>query len=84
MKSQRSLLTDRAIQIIAENKIRAAIEAGEFDNLPGHGQPAGIFDEPYDPLWWIRRKLRREQLTPRMVERGFATENTEFTETIQR
>lgn len=56
------MLTDRAIQIIAENKIRAAIEAGEFDNLPGLGQPAAIVDEPYDPHWWIRRKLRHEQL----------------------
>jgi hypothetical protein len=56
------LLSDRATQIIADNKIRAAIEAGEFDNLPGLGQPAAIFDEPYDPHWWIRRKLRREQL----------------------
>jgi len=56
------MLTDRAIQIIAENKIRAAIEAGEFDNLSGSGQPAAIIDEPYDPHWWIRCKLRREQL----------------------
>jgi hypothetical protein len=56
------LLSDRAIQIIADNKIRAAIEAGEFDNLPGLGQPAAIFDEPYDPHWWIRRKLKREAL----------------------
>jgi hypothetical protein len=56
-------LTDRAIQIIAERKILAAIEAGEFDNLPGFGKSAVIFDEPYDPHWWIRRKLRREQLT---------------------
>jgi hypothetical protein len=56
------LLTDRAIQIVVENKIRAAIEAGEFDNLPCFGQPAAIRDEPYDPHWWIRRKLQREQL----------------------
>ena len=62
MSGQLPLLTDRAIQIIAENKIRAAIEAGEFDNLPGFGKPAAIFDEPYDPYWWIRRKLEREQL----------------------
>jgi hypothetical protein len=62
MSAQLPLLTDRAIQIIAENKIRAAIEAGEFDNLPGFGKPAAIFDEPYDPFWWIRRKLKREQL----------------------
>jgi hypothetical protein len=60
--AQPSLLSDRAIQIVAENKIRAAIEAGEFDNLPGLGQPAAIFDEPYDPHWWIRRKLKREEL----------------------
>jgi hypothetical protein len=62
MSNQHAQLTDRAIQIIAENKIRAAIEAGEFDHLPGIGKPAAIFDEPYDPLWWIRRKLRHEQL----------------------
>jgi hypothetical protein len=58
-----AFLSDRAIQVIAENKIRAAIAAGEFDHLPGLGQPAAIFDEPYDPHWWIRRKLKREQLT---------------------
>jgi hypothetical protein len=62
MSAGRPLLSDRAIQIIAENKIRAAIEAGEFDNLPGLGQPAAIFDEPYDPHWWIRRKLKQEAL----------------------
>jgi hypothetical protein len=60
MSTQRPLLSDRAIQIIADNKIRAAIEAGEFDNLPGFGQPSTICDEPYDPHWWIRRKLARE------------------------
>ena len=62
MTSQSLHLSDRAIQIIAENNIRAAIEAGEFDNLTGFGKPADIMDEPYDPHWWIRRKLRREQL----------------------
>jgi hypothetical protein len=62
MSSQLPLLTDRAIQIIADNKIRAAIEAGEFDNLPGYGKPAAIVDEPYDRFWWIRRKLKREQI----------------------
>jgi hypothetical protein len=61
-----AFLSERAIQVIAENKIRAAIEAGEFDNLPGLGQPAAIFDEPHDPYWWIRRKLKREQLTTRI------------------
>jgi hypothetical protein len=57
-----SLLSDRAIQVIAENKILAAIKAGDFNRLPGFGKPASIIDEPYDPHWWIRRKLRQEQL----------------------
>lgn len=60
--STQPLFTDRVIQIIADNKIRAAIEAGEFDNLPDFGKPSAIIDEPYDPFWWIRRKLQRENL----------------------
>jgi Domain of unknown function (DUF1992) len=64
-----SFLTDRAIQIIADNKIRAAIEAGEFDNLPGYGKPLESIDEPYDPHWWIRQKLRREELQARLLSR---------------
>jgi hypothetical protein len=67
MSEAGNLFTDRAIQIIAENKIRAAIEAGEFDHLPDFGQPSAIIDEPYDPHWWIRRKLRREQMTSIIV-----------------
>jgi hypothetical protein len=67
MSENRPLFSDRAIQIVAENKIRAAIAAGEFDDLPGLGKPAAIFDEPYDPHWWIRRKLQREQLQSQVV-----------------
>jgi DnaJ homologue, subfamily C, member 28, conserved domain len=57
--------SDRAFAIVSVNKIRAAIEAGEFDNLPGLGRPAAIIDEPYDPHWWIRRKLKLEDMAPR-------------------
>jgi len=69
--SARPLISDRAIQIIVENKIRAAIEAGEFDNLPGFGKPAAIFDEPSDPYWWVRRKLRSEQLQAKLLAADF-------------
>jgi hypothetical protein len=77
MSQQGFHFTDRAIQLVAESKICAAIDAGEFDNLPGLGKPAGIFDEPYDPHWWIRRKLKREQLlfTKELV--GNVTENAD-------
>lgn len=57
-------VSERAIQIISEDKIRTAIAQGEFDNLPGLGKPHPIFDEPYDPNWWVRRKLRLEELGP--------------------
>lgn len=55
---------DRALQIIADDKIEAAIQAGRFDDLPGLGQPHPIFDEPYDPHAWLRKKLHRERNRP--------------------
>jgi len=62
MAQSHPLGSERAMRIVAENKIRAAIDAGEFDNLPGLGKPSPLIDEPYDPFWWIRRKLQQEQL----------------------
>jgi hypothetical protein len=58
----RDAFSERAVRLVAENKLRAAIEAGQFDHLPGLGKPSPIIDEPYDPFWWVRRKLRAEQL----------------------
>jgi hypothetical protein len=62
MSEPMPLGSERAIQMVADNKIRAAIEAGEFDNLSGLGKPSPLIDEPYDPMWWVRRKLRQEEL----------------------
>jgi hypothetical protein len=60
-----------------ERQIRAATERGEFDNLPGAGKPIDDLDEPHDELWWVKRKLRREQLSylpPTMALRKEAEE----------
>jgi len=46
-----------------ERKIRESMEQGEFDNLPGAGQPIPDLARPYDELWWLRKKLRDEQLS---------------------
>ena len=46
-----------------ERQIREAQEAGQFDSLEGSGRPIQDLDEPYDELWWVKRKLRREQLS---------------------
>jgi hypothetical protein len=46
-----------------ERQIREATERGEFDGLPGAGKPIPDLDEPHDELWWVKGKLRREQLS---------------------
>jgi hypothetical protein len=46
-----------------ERQIREATERGEFDNLPGAGKPIEDLDKPHDELWWVRQKLRRENLS---------------------
>lgn len=56
------IFTQRAIELIANAKIEAAIEAGEFDDLPGLGKPFEFDDTQYDPHWWIRRKVERENM----------------------
>jgi Domain of unknown function (DUF1992) len=46
-----------------ERQIQEAMERGEFDNLPGAGKPIADLDKPHDELWWIKDKLRRENLS---------------------
>lgn len=47
----------------AERRIREAIEAGEFDNVTGLGKPIPDIDQPLDENWWVKRKLRDENLS---------------------
>lgn len=37
---------------IAEEKIRSAIESGQWDNLPGKGKPLQWPENPYEPPEW--------------------------------
>jgi len=46
-----------------EISIQQAMRRGDFDNLPGAGKPIPGLDKPYDPDWWIRQKIEREQIT---------------------
>ena len=46
-----------------DRQIREAEEQGEFEDLPGAGQPIPDLDKPHDELWWVRDKLRREDLS---------------------
>lgn len=65
--------TDRAIDLVAEDKLRRAYQDGLFAGLTGWGRPLPLDDEPDDPHWWLRRRLkadrsqapdRREHRTP--------------------
>jgi hypothetical protein len=46
-----------------DRQIREAAERGGFDNLPGAGQPLPDLGHPYDEMWWVKRKLRSENLS---------------------
>lgn len=46
-----------------DRQVREAEERGEFENLPGSGKPIPDLDKPFDELWWVKDKLRREGLS---------------------
>jgi hypothetical protein len=46
-----------------DRQIRQARERGEFDDLPGAGEPLSDLGKPYDEMWWVKRKLRDENLS---------------------
>ena len=45
--------------LFVERIIEEAIARGEFDNLPGEGQPLPISDD--GPGWWIRNYVEQMQ-----------------------
>jgi|GEM_PF-538331 len=49
------------IALMADRRIREAIERGEFDNVPGSGKPLDLPDR-HDPDWWLHSLAKREGL----------------------
>ncbi|MEU6381413.1 DUF1992 domain-containing protein [Streptomyces sp. NPDC046909] len=46
-----------------DKQIQDAQGRGDFDRLPGVGEPLPAdLETPYDELWWVRRKMAREGL----------------------
>jgi len=57
----------------AEKQIEAGRRAGLFDDLDGQGKPIEGLDGPHDEEWWVKAKLRRENidyLPPTIAIRG--------------
>jgi hypothetical protein len=50
-----------AIALLADMQIRRAAERGEFDDLPGSGEPLDLPDH-HDPDWWLKKLMKREGL----------------------
>lgn len=47
---------------IVEEKIRAAMREGMFDNLPGKGRPLRLEDNPHEPeAWRLAHKILHDQ-----------------------
>jgi hypothetical protein len=44
-------------------QIRVARQNGAFDNLPGAGKPLPNLGQEYDPLWWVKQLVKREQIS---------------------
>jgi DnaJ homolog subfamily C member 28 len=55
---------------LVEKMIREAMEQGEFDNLPGKGQPLDLSENPFeDPdLRMVHRILRNAGFAPAWIE----------------
>jgi len=52
----------RQQQTWVDHQIRAAMERGEFDDLPGAGKPIADLGTEHDPEWWIKKLVERERL----------------------
>lgn len=61
---------DDAWETVADRLIREAMERGEFDDLPGRGQPLDLQDDPLaDPSTWAARHiLHNSGFTPDWVD----------------
>jgi hypothetical protein len=56
-----------------EKQIEEGRRAGLFDGLEGEGKPIDGLDGPHDEEWWVKAKLRRENieyLPPTIAIRG--------------
>lgn len=62
-------LSRRAVEIVAENRMREFMEQERFEDLSGFGQPIADIDEPYDPDWWVKKWIRREGVGRTLAER---------------
>lgn len=67
-----------------DRQIRAAIERGEFDDLPGAGKPLEGIDGTHDPDWWVKKLIEREQISVLPAALALRREAAELDEQLDR
>jgi len=72
MQHATALSVPQGIESLAEARIKAAMDAGEFDRLPGRGAPLRLDDDPLGrPEWRMAfRMLKNASLAPAWIEAG--------------
>ena len=66
-----------------ERQIREATERGEFDNLPGAGEPIPGLNGRDDENWWVKGFLEREKIPmPLPTSLALRKEVAEINETV--
>lgn len=71
------------IALMAEQQIRRATERGEFDDLPGSGEPLELTDH-YDPDWWFKSLVKREKLAILPLSVELRREDAQLDEVLDR
>lgn len=62
------MATEQHFESFADKQIREAMERGEFDDVTGAGRPLSGLGPVYDPEWWSKGFIRREQARARADE----------------
>lgn len=66
-----------------ERQVREAMERGEFDNLPGAGQPLPGLTGRDDEDWWVKNFVERERISLLPTSLALRKELTELPETLR-
>ena len=66
-----------------ERQVREATERGEFDNLPGAGQPLPGLNGRDDEDWWVKKFVERERISLLPTTLALRKELVELPETLR-
>ena len=56
------MISESAIQMVADAKIEQAIKEGEIERIQGLGQPFKFDWRVNDPNWWLNQKMKSEEI----------------------